>query len=488
MDDLVFKKELSESDWIDSESFSILMRPRSRFTWLSSGTMIAMAFQLYGHLNTLLIVSWLAVSLMVLLFRRQIKTIYKQHFLNADVSAQKAFIEKNQLAWTLNGFTWGISGWLFFTSIPIENQYIGASMLTVVGFVTVHNLHTHKQVSSQFINTMMATQLFGALCYIIYALKFQITQIQFIHVLSLSVLWLLLSLFNNRFNANFRRNLTLQYRNHSLIRSLNIKTEQLAHEKQVATHANEVIQRFYSSSAHDIRQPVYALKLYAEMGEADQSQLPSLLPKITASCDAIHKLFDSLFEFEQINAGHVHITHETVDIDEVMDDLEQKFKPMAHRKNLKFHTNVVSGYLQTDQLLIKRILTCFISNAIKYTQKGGVLVAVRKRKSMVVFEVWDTGIGINPTNLEHVFEEFYKVGEHSSSDEGFGLGLSVVKRLSAYAEGSRISVNSRLGAGSVFRFELPIKTYAQPYIRSRFENLLPNLQPTLPIVIDHYLS
>jgi signal transduction histidine kinase len=224
------------------------------------------------------------------------------------------------------------------------------------------------------------------------------------------------------------------------------------------------------------------------MGEADQSQLPNLLPKITASCDAIHKLFDSLFEFEQINAGHVHITHETVDIDEVMEDLEQKFKPMAHRKNLKFHTNVVSGYLQTDQLLIKRILTCFISNAIKYTKKGGILVAVRKRQSMVVFEVWDTGIGINSTNLEHVFEEFYKVGELSSADEGFGLGLSVVKRLSAYAEGSRISVNSRLGSGSVFRFELPIKTYAKPYIRSRFENSHLTRPTSLPIVIDHYLS
>ena len=488
MEDVTFQKELSETDWIDSESLSILMRPRSQFMCLASGTMLAMALQLYGHLNIFLILAWLMVSLMVLLFRRHIKTIFKQHFLNADLSAQKAFVEKNQLAWTLNGFTWGISGWLFFTSIPIENQYIGASILTVVGFVSVHNLHTHKYISSQFINVLMATQLFGAFCFIAYVLKFELTQVQYIHLLSLTVLWLLLNLFNNRFNCNFKRNLTLQFRNHSLIRSLNLKTEQLAHEKQVATHANDVIQRFYSSSAHDIRQPVYALKLYAEMGEADQSQLPHLLPKITASCDAIHKLFDSLFEFEQINAGHVHITHETVDIDEVMEDLELKFKPFAHRKNLKFHINAVSGYLQTDQLLVKRILTCFISNAIKYTEKGGILVAVRKRKSMVVFEVWDTGIGINTANLEHVFEEFYKVGELSSADEGFGLGLSVVKRLSAYAEGSRISVNSRLGTGSVFRFELPIKTYAKPYIRSRFENLQQTHPSTLPIVIDHYLS
>lgn len=488
MDEIRSQKELSESDWIDSESLIILMRSRSKFAWLAAATMVAMALQLYGHVNTLLIVVWLAVSLTVLLFRRHIKTIYQQHFLNADINAKKAFVEKNQLAWTLNGFTWGLSGWLFFTGIPVENLYIGASILTVVGFVAVHNLHTHKHVSSQFINILMATQLFGAFCYIVYALKFQLTQVQYIHLLSLIVLWLLLNLFNNRFNANFKRNLTLQFRNHSLIRSLNLKTEQLAHEKQVATHANEVIQRFYSSSAHDIRQPVYALKLYAEMGEADHSQLPSLLPKITASCDAIHKLFDSLFEFEQINAGHVHISHETVDIDEVMEDLEQKFKLVAHRKNLKFHINAVSGYLQTDQLLIKRILTCFISNAIKYTEKGGILVAVRKRKSMIVFEVWDTGIGISTSNLEHVFEEFYKVGELSSADEGFGLGLSMVKRLSAYAEGSRISVNSRFGVGSVFRFELPIKTYAQPYIRSRFESLQPNLPINLPIVIDHYLS
>ena len=213
------------------------------------------------------------------------------------------------------------------------------------------------------------------------------------------------------------------------------------------------------------------------------AQIAELLPKITASCDAINSLFDSLFDFEQINSGHINVAHQTVDIDEVIDDLEYQFKPLARRKNLEFRTNAVSGYLQTDQLLIKRILTCFISNAVKYTEKGGILVTVRKQKSMVVFEVWDTGIGIDPAHLAHVFEEFYKVGDFSSADEGFGLGLSVVKRLSAYAEGSGISVNSKLGSGSVFRFALPLKLYAPPYVKSRFENF-----KTLPLVLDHDLS
>jgi signal transduction histidine kinase len=349
--------------------------------------------------------------------------------------------------------------------------------------VAVQNLNTHREISTQFINLLMGTQVLGAICYISYIWQFQGELVQYIHLLSLLVIWAVLHIFNTRMSNSFRRNFSLQHRNNSLIRSLNLKTEQLAHEKQIALNANEVLQRFYANSAHDIRQPVYALKVYADLADEDGANLPALLPKITASCDAINRLFDSLFDFEQISAGHFTVSHQTVDIDEVIDDLEHQFKPLARRKNLQFRTNTVSGYLQTDQLLVKRILTCFISNAIKYTEKGGILITVRKRKSMVVFEIWDTGIGIDKANLEHVFDEFFKVGDLSSTDEGFGLGLSVVKRLSDYAEGSTISVNSKIGVGSVFRFALPLKIYTPPYIKSRFENL-----KSLPLVLDHEIG
>ncbi len=483
MQDIDLKTELSESDWIESESLRLLMKPRSRFTWFSSGTMLAMAVQLYGHVNTLLIAAWLLASLVVVAFRIHIKSEFNKHFLNAQIQDQTAFVNRNQLAWTLNAFTWGVSGWLFFTNIPIENQYIGATVLTFVGLVAVHNLNTNKEIASQFVHILMGTQVLGAVWYISYVWNFQGSALQYIHLLSLVVIWAVLNMFNNRLFNAYRRNQTLQYRNGSLIRTLNLKSEQLAHEKQVAMNANEVIQRFYASSAHDIRQPVYALKVYADLATEDVENLPALLPKITASCDAINRLFDSLFDFEQISAGHITVSHQTVDIDEVIDDLEHQFKPLARRKNLEFRTNTVSGYLQTDQLLVKRILTCFISNAIKYTEKGGILVSVRKRKSMVVFEVWDTGIGIDAAHLEHVFEEFYKVGDFSSTDEGFGLGLCVVKSLSGYAEGSKISVNSKIGVGSVFRFALPIKIYAPPYVKSRFENL-----KTLPLILDHDIT
>ncbi len=475
--------ELSESEWIESESIRQLMQSRSGMMGFASFTMFVMALQLYGHVNTLLIASWLVVSLVVLAFRYSIKSLFYRHLARADISSQSAFAKRYSLVWTLNAFTWGMSGWLFFTNIPVENQYICATMLNVVGFAAVHNLHSHPFISRQFINVLIGTQVLGALWYIGYIGGFQAPQIQYVHLLSLVAIWLALRIVDNRFYTNFKRNLALQYRNSVLIQNLNRKTEQLAHEKQVAVNANEVIQRFYASAAHDVRQPVYALKVYADIAVADSTKIPILLPKITASCDAINTLFDSLFEFEKINTGHVLVLHQTVDIDEVVDDLELQYKHLARHKNLQFRTNAISGFLQTDQLLVKRILTCFISNALKYTEKGGILLAVRKSSVGIDFEVWDTGIGIDAEHHEHIFEEFYKVGNFASTDEGFGLGLSVVNKLSAYAENSSITMQSRVGRGSVFRFTLPLKVYAPPYFQPRYDNVT-----ALPLVLDHDLS
>lgn len=475
--------EYSESEWIESESIRQLMQSRSGMMGFASFTMLVMALQLYSHVNTMLIASWLVVSLVVLAFRYYVKTLFSKHLVYADIGSQSVFAKRYSLVWTLNAFTWGMSGWLFFTNIPVQNQYICATMLNVVGFVAVFNLHTYPFISRHFISILMGTQLIGAIWYIGYIGQFHGPQIQYIHLLSLAVIWLVLRIFDKRFYNNFKRNLSLRYRNDVLIQNLNRKTEQLAHEKQVVVNANEVIQRFYSSAAHDVRQPVYALKIYADMAVADNAQIPVLLPKITASCDAINNLFNSLFEFEQINAGHIDVSHQTVDIDEVVDDLERQYKHLARYKNLHFRTNAISGFLQTDQLLVKRILTCFISNALKYTEKGGILLAVRKTSAGIDFEVWDTGIGIDPEHHEHIFEEFYKVGNFASTDEGFGLGLSVVNKLSAYAENSSITMQSRLGRGSVFRFTLPLKIYTPPYLHPKRNNVV-----ALPLVLDHDLN
>jgi signal transduction histidine kinase len=480
MNEFDTKNELSEADWIDSQSIDLLLEPRRGTTSYAALAMLVMMFLVYEYINFWLLLGWLGASFGILLYWFRLKIRCVEDMAYASVASKRKFIKKYSFAWTGYAFTWGASGWLFFANIPVQNQYVVAMMLFVVGFVGVLNLNSQRKISGQFINALMGTQVTGGLAYIGFSDNADITSLQCAHLASLLVVWLIFHIVDNRFFVSYRRNLALYYQNSSLIQSLNRRTEQLEQEKQVALHANQVLKRFYSSAAHDIRQPVYALKVYADMAMDDITQVPQLLPKINASCNAVEALFSSLFDYEKIKSGLINVVHETVDIDAVVEEIEHRFQPLARARNLQFRVNTISGFLNTDQALILRILTCFVTNALKYTARGGVLLAVRKTKSSIDFEVWDTGCGIDKSNHELIFEEFFKVGEHANADDGLGLGLCVVKRLSGFAENSSITMQSRLKRGSVFRFSLPLSIYTPPYFRPEMIN-----QQLRPLRVDH---
>ena len=480
MNEFDTKNELSESDWIENRSIDLLLEPRRGTTSFAALTMVVMALLVYEHINLWLLLGWLGVSFTILFYRYKLKMRCARDLAAANVASKRQFITKYSFAWTANAFTWGLSGWLFFANMPVQNQYICAMMLFIVGFVGVFNLNSHRKISGQFINVLMGTQLAGGLAYIGFMDNANITSLQCAHLASLLVVWLIFHIVDNRFYVPYRKNLALYYQNSSLIQSLNRRTAQLEQEKQVALNANQVLQRFYSSAAHDIRQPVYALKVYADMAMDDITQVPQLLPKINASCNAVETLFSSLFDYEKIKSGLINVVHQTVDIDAVVAEIAHKFRPLAKARNLQFRVNNISGFLNTDQALILRILTCFVSNALKYTTTGGLLLAVCKTKTSIDFEVWDTGCGIDKANHELIFEEFFKVGEHANTDDGLGLGLCVVKRLSEFTENSRITMQSRLKRGSVFRFSLPLKIYTPPHFRADMID-----QKLRPIVVDY---
>lgn len=472
--------EFSESDWIESQSIDLLLEPRRGTTSFAALAMVVMAILVYESINLWLLLGWLGVSLAILVYRYKLKLRSAQGMALASVARKRLFINKYGIAWTANAFTWGASGWLFYANIPFQNQYICAMMLFVVGFVSVLNLNSQRKISGLFINTLMGTQVVGGLVYMGLINNAPITSLQYAHLASLLAVWLIFHILDNRFYGSYRKNLVLYYQNSSLIQSLNRRTTQLEQEKQVALNASQVLQRFYSNAAHDIRQPVYALKVYADLAMEDITQVPQLMPKINASCNAVEALFSSLFDYEKIKSGFINVAHQTVDIDAVVEELELKFRPQAKARNLQFRVNNISGFLNTDQSLILRILTCFVANAIKYTNSGGVLLAVRKSKTSIDFEVWDTGCGIDNANHELIFEEFYKVGEHAHTEDGLGLGLCVVKRLSAFAENSSITMQSRLKRGSVFRFSMPLKTYTPPHFEPSMGH-----QKLQQLLVDH---
>jgi signal transduction histidine kinase len=243
-----------------------------------------------------------------------------------------------------------------------------------------------------------------------------------------------------------RRNFELQYRNNQLIESLTRQT-------QAALDAVEIKNRFLASAAHDIRQPVHALSLYADWLGSEPELVHEIAPKIVESTKAVNALFDSLFDLVRLDSGKIKLTIEPVDLGKLLHDLELQYRPLAQAKGLQFRVHVTPGTVLSDPILLRRIVGNLVSNAVKYTQRGGVLVASRATAAGWRIEIWDTGVGIAPVHQREIFREFYKVPSHAGTEDGFGLGLYIVARLAGIL-GHPLTLASRPGRGTVFRLML----------------------------------
>jgi signal transduction histidine kinase len=265
-------------------------------------------------------------------------------------------------------------------------------------------------------------------------------------VLLLLMFWQVLRQAGLRLHMTHRRNFELQYRNSQLIESLTRQT-------QAALDAVEIKNRFLASAAHDIRQPVHALGLYADWLGSEPDLVHELAPKIVESTKAVNALFDSLFDLVRLDSGKIRLNIEPVDLGKLLCDLELQYRPLAEAKGLQLRVRIAPGSVVSDPILLRRIVGNLISNAVKYTQRGGVLLASRGRGAARRIEVWDTGLGIAPVHQREIFREFYKVPNHAGTEEGFGLGLYIVARLAAIL-GHPLSLSSRPGHGTVFRVML----------------------------------
>jgi signal transduction histidine kinase len=167
----------------------------------------------------------------------------------------------------------------------------------------------------------------------------------------------------------------------------------------------------------------------------------------------VNALFDSLFDLVRLDSGKIKLNIEPVDLPKLLQDLELQYRPLAQAKGLEFRVHATPGTAVSDPILLRRIAGNLISNAVKYTERGGVLVATRTRRSGRSIEVWDTGLGIAPMHQREIFREFYKVPSHAGTEDGFGLGLYIVARLAAIL-GHPLSLASQPGRGTVFRLML----------------------------------
>jgi signal transduction histidine kinase len=436
----------AETQWVEAELVRSLMRI-ARTTQLVGVLLIPVFIGvLYDDNEAAALSVWTLAALTVSVARFWVIRKYVREVMAAGSRAHLAFFEKYGLLWPVSAFVWGASTLLFFDRSPLADQFICWLVIAGLAMFSINSLSSHLRTLRLWLDTMTLTSLAIILWRVGVELQFRGPHYHWWIIVLLVVFWQVLRQAGHRLHVTHRRNFELQYRNNQLIESLTRQT-------QAALDAVEIKNRFLASAAHDIRQPVHALGLYADWLGAEPELVHEIAPKIVESTKAVNALFDSLFDLVRLDTGKIKLNIEPVDIAHVLHDLELQYGPLAAAKGLQFRMHGASGMVMSDGILLRRILGNLVSNAIKYTQSGGVLVAARMRGDERVIEVWDTGLGIAPVHQKEVFREFFKVPSHAGTEEGFGLGLYIVARLSAIL-GHPVTLASRPGRGTLFRVML----------------------------------
>ena len=235
--------------------------------------------------------------------------------------------------------------------------------------------------------------------------------------------------------------------------------------RRAAEAANRAKTQFFAAASHDLRQPLHAMGLFAEAlrQRLKDPEVASLVNSINESVDALEGLFGELLDITRIDTGGVDVNPAPVRLRELFQRLRLHFEPVAFEKGLMLSFRGEGLVAHADPVLLERVLRNLVSNAIRYTDDGGVLVSARVRQRPegphLLVQVWDSGIGISEASLPRIWEEFFQAQSNRPLEahqrKGLGLGLAIVKRLSVLME-APIDVRSRQGHGTVFSLEVPV--------------------------------
>lgn len=246
---------------------------------------------------------------------------------------------------------------------------------------------------------------------------------------------------------------------HNALRRLEEINLDLVEAKDAAEQANQSKTRFLAAASHDILQPLNAAHLsisaLAELQTGPEGV--KLVRQVERSLDTMETLLRTLLDISRLDAGVVRPDYSDVSLDQIFQGVRSDFEPIATNKGLRLHFVGTSASFRTDRTLLLRILQNIVSNAIRYTARGGVVVGLRRYRGNYRIDVADTGTGIAEDQRDVIFDEFHRgvaVSESTLAGAGLGLGLAIVQRM-ADALGYRVTLNSRLNIGTVFHIELP---------------------------------
>lgn len=336
------------------------------------------------------------------------------------------------------GLMWGLAAVCFF---PPDMAYQALLICVIVGLaagaITMNPVYPPA----------LYLFLLGILPPTILRIAYENDAIHWILATMLSLFTLVVLNSGRQLAETFFVSLSQRYENLALV-------TQLTREKSRAESASREKSRFLATASHDLRQPLQALMLFSDAMQevAQEKQSKHLAGQIGKSVNALVEMFDELLDVSRLEAGIVEARWQNFELQPLMDRLYVDLAPLAQGKGINFSMPSKEEVIYSDPFLLDRILRNLISNAIRYTDRGGVTIRCDHVDGGLRFAVIDTGIGIGPEALPHIFDEYYQVdNQHRDRRKGLGLGLAIVRRVEGLL-GYKVEVVSAPEKGSEFSF------------------------------------
>ncbi|MDH5571185.1 MAG: hybrid sensor histidine kinase/response regulator [Gammaproteobacteria bacterium] len=416
---------------------------------MATASVIAIIF--YNNIPNIIVISWFTVVFGLTLIRYLSAWQFNARVRSVDETVNWGW--RFTFFAFLSGCTWGAAAILFYT--PENLQLFFILTLIVIGLTI-----TSMAALSAFIWAYYAYAI-PAMLPLVWRYMNMDHQEYYIFGILILILIITLFPFAKVNHKTLRHSVMLRFENIDLVHQLTEQKEKAEQAVKVAEEANITKTRFLAAASHDLRQPLHAMGLFlgALEDRIEKSDQKIIVHKIQKSSHALSELLDSLLDISKLDAGVVRSEPRSFCLQALFDELKYEFEHLAEEKNISLRFKGTKICLHTDYAILVRIVRNLVSNAIRYTKNGGVVIGCRPYKGKMLLAVYDTGIGIHQDEMTNVFKEFQQLhNPERDRSKGLGLGLAIVKRMAHLLE-MPLSIRSIPGNGSMFGLVMSVSSW-----------------------------
>jgi signal transduction histidine kinase len=436
------------------QQLTLLARQWTRSPFAISVACCFVAYTVRGYEPLTMVAGWAAVLIALLFARRP----YANKLLRDPPEDPQRALQR--LVWfsAAHGALIGAGAVLFFPNLPLEQRALLTMILVCWCAGGVSTAAAYARAFYYFVGPALLPL----------ALMWVLTgDSENIVIGVLVVLFGLFQVFFVRDNERVvHESFLIRYENERLLDALERERQEVLLARDRAEAASRAKSRFLAAASHDLRQPLHAIALYsgALSLRATEPAIAEIAERIDTTVTSLSALFDSMLDISRLDAGAIRPELQRIDLKRFVQRIGADYAALTQEKGLEFRVVGADALVETDPLLLERIVRNLLDNAVKYTTTGRIDLSMQASGATARIAVTDTGPGIAAAERERIFEEFYQIGNPERDRmQGLGLGLAIVRRL-VHLLGLRVELQSEPGCGSTFAVTLPCIASAPPEV------------------------